>query len=216
MEDSEFDNALVAAALAIAGRDGWSRVSVAAAATEAGLSLGRARARFPVRAMVLLRLGVIADQAALAALSTEASVRDKLFDMIMRRLDVLQANRTGVLALMRAVPADPPLGLLLALSTKRSLRWLLEAAGERSHGLRGELKLRGLLAVWLYTLHAWRSDASADMAATMAALDRALGQAERAAGWLAGHRGTTRAAEAPPPAVDEFPPDTPATAPTVL
>jgi hypothetical protein len=133
---------------------------------------------------LLLRFGRIADQAALAELPGEGSVRDQLFDLIMRRIDVLQAHRAGVLALLHALPHEPPTTVLLACATKRSLRWLAQSAGVDLTGLRGELKLRGLVAVWLLTLRAWQRDETADLSATMAALDAALNRAELAVRWL--------------------------------
>ncbi len=184
MDDDAFDRALIAAGFAQAAELGWRRVTVPAAARAAGLPLARARARFPSRAALLLRFGRIADQAALAELTTDGSVRDRLFDLIMRRIDVLQTHRAGVLALLRALPCEPPTAVLLACATRRSLRWLGQAAGVELRGLRGELKLRGLIAVWLWTLRAWERDATADLSATMAALDQALARAEQAASWL--------------------------------
>src|SRR5689334_17096807 len=105
MEDRAFDQALIGAAFNIIARRGWSHVSVAEAAREGGLPLARARARFPGRAAVLLRFGVLADQTALEGAATTGPVRDRLFDMIMRRMDVLQAHRAGVIALLRGLPA---------------------------------------------------------------------------------------------------------------
>jgi hypothetical protein len=184
MDDDAFDRALIAAGFAQAAELGWRRVTIPGAARAAGLPLSRARARFPGRATLLLRFGRIADQSALAELAIDGTVRDRLFDLIMRRIDVLQAHRAGVLALLRALPCEPPTAVLLACATRRSLRWLGQAAGVELRGLRGELKLRGLEAVWLWTLRAWQRDDSADLSATMAALDQALARAEQAARWL--------------------------------
>jgi len=225
--DAEFDRALVASAFALAGEQGWARLSVAAAARRAGLPLDRARARFPGRLALLARFGRMADQAALAeAASAEAPtggvpelagaapglsgaggadepVRDRLFALLMRRIDVLAAHRAGVLALLRAAPADPPLALWLACATRRSMRWMLEAAGVGTRGLRGELRVKGLVAVWLWTVRAWQADESADLAPTMAALDGALARAERIAGWLGGGtRAVAPAAGVMPPGED--------------
>ena len=75
------------------------------------------------------------------------------------------------------------------------MRWMLEAAGIPTRGIRGELRVKGLVAVWLWTLRAWRADDSEDLSATMAALDAALRRAEQAAEWL-GWRAPE--AEAPP------------------
>ena len=209
MDDAAFDQALTAAAFQLAAERGWRSVSVATAATAAGLPLARARERFPGRAAILLRFGRLADQAALAEVSSDGSARDKLFDLLMRRIDALQAHRAGVLALLRALPADPPTTLLLALATRRSMRWMLEAAGITTRSLRGELRVRGLVAVWLWTIRAWRSDESEDLSATMAALDTALRRAESAAEWL-GWR--TRPTESAPDAAatDQPQPEAPA------
>ena len=156
MDDAAFDAALIAAAFQLAAEQGWRRVSVVAAARAAGLPLARARERFPSRAAILLRFGRLVDQAALTEAPSEGPVRDRLFDLLMRRIDALQVHRAGVLALLRALPADPPTALLLALATRRSMRWMLEAAGIPTRGIHGELRVKGLVAVWLWTLRAWR------------------------------------------------------------
>src|SRR5690242_5704667 len=127
MDDAAFDRALIAAAFQLAAEGGWRSVSVAAAARAAGLPLARARARFPGRSAILLRFGRLADQSALTDAALEGSVRDRLFGLLMRRIDVLQAHRAGVLALLHALPSEPPTALLLTLATRRSMRWMLEA-----------------------------------------------------------------------------------------
>lgn len=184
MTETETDSALIAAALRLAAERGWHRVSVAAAATEAGVSLATARARFPSRLHVLLRFGALADQAALADAPSEGPVRDRLFDLLMRRFDAFQVHRPGVQAVLRALPFDPPLALALSCATRRSMRWMLEAAGVSTAGPLGALRVKGLVAVWLWTLRAWDRDASEDLSGTMAALDTALQRAEQAAGML--------------------------------
>jgi AcrR family transcriptional regulator len=188
MDDLEFDRALITAALELAAQRGWHRVSVAQAARHAGLPLDRARTRFPGRLAVLFRFVRMADRAALATVTEEGAARDRLFDMLMRRIDVLQAHRAGVLAVMRALPCDPPAALLLAAANLRSMGWMLEGAGISATGPFGMLRAKGLLAVWVWTLRAWRRDTSDDLAPTMAALDKALTQAGQAAAWLRARR----------------------------
>ena len=216
MDDDAFDRALIAAGFAQAAELGWRRVTIPGAARAAGLPLARARARFPGRATLLLRFGRIADQTALAELTSDGPVRDRLFDLIMRRIDVLQAHRAGVLALLRALPCEPPTAVLLTCATRRSLRWLGQAAGVELRGLRGELKLRGLVAVWLWTMRAWQRDETADLSATMAALDQGLNRAEQAARWVQG-RSTSETQSEPPaepplqaaPSPEDPPPENP-------
>jgi hypothetical protein len=196
MTDAEFDAALIVAFFRLVGDLGWRRTSVAAAAQEASLPLARARERFPNRASVLLRFGRLADETALAGATTEGSVRDKLFDLLMSRFEAMQPHRLGIQALMRALPFEPVVAVLLACATKRSMRWMLQAAGVGATGLRGEVEVRGLLAVWLWVLRTWEKDDSPDLSSTMAALDTALARAEQAAGWLGGRRGAVSGEDA--------------------
>lgn len=215
MDDSDFDRALIASAFDLAGRHGWRHVSVAEAARAAGLPLPRARARFPGRAAILLRFGVLADQAAVDQSATDGSMRDRLFDMLMRRFDVLQAHRAGVLALLHALPAEPDTALLLALATRRSMRWLLDAAGIDTGGINGRLHANGLVAVWLWAIRTWRHDESPDMSATMSALDHALDRAGQAAQWLPSALRTGTGAPTPEPSSATTPPSPAAEVPIV-
>jgi AcrR family transcriptional regulator len=184
MQNEEFDRALIASAFRVAADKGWPRVTVVEAARAAALPLPRARDRFPSREAILLRWGRHADQEALAEPPSEGPVRDRLFDLLMRRIDAMQAHRAGLIMLLVALPAEPPTALLLSCATHRSMRWMLDAAGCRTDGLRGELAVRGLTAVWLWTVRAWERDDSPDLSATMAALDSGLRRAEQAASWL--------------------------------
>ena len=186
MDTTDFDRAMVAAAFNQAALTGWSGLSIVEAARGAGLPLDQARLRFPGPGAVLLRFGLLADAAALAEPANEPLARDRLFDLLMRRFDVLQQHRAGMMALLAYLPRDPALSLALAGATTRSMAWMLEAAGISAAGLRGSLRAQGLVAVWLYTLRAWRDDESGDLASTMAALDKALDQAERFSGMMGG------------------------------
>ena len=197
MNDSAFDTALVDAAFALGAQKGWRHVSAAAAARHAGLDLARARMRFPCTGSILRHFGRLADATALKGALDEGSVRDILFDILLRRFDFLQSHRAGVLALLKALPACPPLALALAEMNLASMGWLLEGAGVDATGLRGGAKKRGLLLVWLYGLQAWARDESEDLAATMAAVDKALARAEAFA-----TRGSVEG-KAPPPASPE-------------
>jgi len=195
MSESDFDAALIAAAFRHAADEGWQRVTVAAACRAAGLSIAEARTRFPTRTHILLRFGQLADQFALEDAPAEGPIRDRLFDVLMRRFDALNAHRDGVKALLRALPFDPKTALLLACATRNSMRWMLQASGIPATGLRGDLQVKGLTAVWLWGVRAWERDDSADLSQTMAAVDSALGRAEWFTGILDRVRPETRGAE---------------------
>ena len=217
MSDTEFDTALVTAAFRLAGEQGWSGLNVAKAARAAGLPLAEARARFASRGAILLRFGRLADQAALLDAPDDGPVRDRLFDLLMRRFDVLQTHRAGVKALLRSLPSDPATALMLASATQHSMRWMLQGAGITATGPRGAVQERGLLAIWLWAVRAWERDESDDLSGTMAAVDSALQRADRIASWLDGRRaapsppvvssGAGELDPAHPPAAAVLPPD---------
>ena len=188
MSETDADQALIAAAFSLAAEAGWARFTILDAARDAAIPAAEVRARFPGKRTLLRRFGLLADRAALSAASGEGSVRDQLFDLLMARFDTMKPHRAGLSALMRYLPCDPALALELTCATRRSMRWMLNAAGESTAGLRGTVRVKGLVAVWLWTFRAFERDESEDLSATMAALDKALDRAGQAAAWLSGGR----------------------------
>ncbi len=204
MDDDQFDSALLGMAMTQAEALGWRRVTVADAAREAGLPLDRARARFPTRACILDKLGLLADQAALVDDGSGGTTREKLFDLLMRRFDVLQQYRGGVRTVLRGLPLDPALALMLAARTQVSMAWMAQAAGLDTSGIAGSLRVNGLVGVWLQALRGWDGDDSPDLSATMVALDRAL---DRAASFGRFLGGASPIAAAPDPDGEPFTPE---------
>lgn len=189
MKDDEFDLALITAAFTIGAEQGWRHVTPAAAARHAGLELGLAR-KYSGAHSILTRFGQLADRHALTGALTEGPVRDRLFDILLRRFDFLQTQRAGVLALLRSLPLHPELAAWLARETLTSMGWMLEGIDLPAHGLRGEIRKRGLALVWAWGMRAWLSDDSTDLSATMAAVDVALARADQIAGRFT-HEGFT-------------------------
>jgi ubiquinone biosynthesis protein COQ9 len=163
---------------------GWARLSMDAVAQRAKMNLGEVLLHVPTTSHMLARFADHVDRAALkdvGSVDHAQSVRDRLFDLLMRRFDALQKHRPGVVALMNGIMRQPVEAPMLAARLSRSMTTILAAAGVSAHGLRGMGQVVGLKAVYLSALRAWQKDESTDMAKTMAALDRALGYAERAA-----------------------------------
>lgn len=177
--DPLFDRTMIEATLQLAQFQGWQRVSLVDASREAGLPLQQVRQRFPFKSMVLLRLNRQIDDAALCGESYGSTVRERLFDLLMRRFDAMQDYRHGICAVMQAVPRDPALAAFLAATTMESLRWIADAAALDRQGLGGVIRLNTLLAVWSKTLISWEKDNTPDLADTMQTLDKALTRAER-------------------------------------
>lgn len=186
---------IIDAALAIAAESGWNAVTMAAVADLADLALGDVLLFAPTRAHLLVKFMDQLDAANLKGLASsgEGSARDRLFDVVMRRFDLLNQRRDAVRAVITGVPRDPASAAMLACRVGRSAAALLGAAGISAEGLSGFARVQGLKAVMAGALRAWMTDDSADMAKTMAALDKALARAER----LANFRSWRRPADAP-------------------
>ena len=169
------------AALALAARRGWKAVALRDVAAAAGLPLSAVQRRTPSLAAILKALIARVDQAVLLGPKPDpaAGARDRLFDVLMRRLDALAPHKAGVRAIVHDLAADPLAALRLVPRMADSMAWMLEAAGIDGGGWRGRLRANGLAIVYLATLRVWLDDESADGAKTMAALDRALRQGER-------------------------------------
>jgi AcrR family transcriptional regulator len=174
---------IVEAALSLAAAQGWRQTSMADIAGQAGLDLAQVYQALPGKAAVLRQFLQRIDQAMLAdgAAEPEAEARDRLFEVVMRRFDALAPYKEGVAAILRDGVGDPITLACSGLAYRRSLGWMLEAAGIGSSGPCGALRRAGLAAVMAGTVRVWLKDESADMAATMAHLDKQLDRAE----WLA-------------------------------
>ncbi len=109
------------------------------------------------------------------------SPRDRLFDLIMERFDILNEDREGLVAVLDGLKTDPKQLVLSLPHLGRSMSWILEAAGVSTFGWQGGLRIIGLTGLYLKTLRHWMDDESEDMSVTMAALDKNLERAERLA-----------------------------------
>ncbi|MCP5367655.1 MAG: TetR family transcriptional regulator [Hyphomicrobiales bacterium] len=192
-------------ALRLAAERPWDRVSLPDLAAAADLSLADLYALYPTRQSILRAIIARTDQRVLDETPPPGegeSVRDRLFDILMRRFDALSEHRAGILSMARATARDPLAALTTVPSTMRSMAWMLEAAGVPAAGPCGGLRVKGLAAVYAAAFRTWAGDDSPDMARTMAAVDRFLARAEKLSAACA-RRGPGRAASDAPVAEAE-------------
>lgn len=179
---------IVDTALQLIGGRGWRHVTLADIAAASRTSLAELHARYPSKQAIIGAFMRRIDTAMLTGPALEGSPRERLFELILRRLDALKPHRAGVVAVMRGVACDPVAALCIGSGAMRSMGWMLEAAGLESHGLVGLLRRKGLAGVYAVTLRVWQDDDSEDLAKTMAALDRTLKRAEMVMSSLPGLR----------------------------
>lgn len=194
---SDKTDPVIRAAFDLAERLGWRYVSLADIAGESKLSLAELYGLYRSKTDILIAFARAIDMSVLAGAGTppedesvaEESVRDRLFDALMRRFEALGPYKEGLAAVLRDGAGGPVSLLCGGASLLRSMAWTLESVGVGSNGLKGRLRTKGLLAVYLSTLRVWLRDETDDLAPTMAALDRRLARAESIAkGGLPGWR----------------------------
>lgn len=100
--------------------------------------------------------------------------RERLFDALMRRFDLMMPHRAGIAGLERAARRDPILACHLARLTCGSQAWLLESAGISASGLLGRLRAPILAAALWRLLPVFLADEEEGLPKTMAALDETL------------------------------------------
>jgi AcrR family transcriptional regulator len=109
--------------------------------------------------------------------------RERLFDVLMRRIELLGDHREAVRSLLRSARRDPPLALALNTMAVRSQQWMLTAAGIGASGPKGMVRAQGLALLFANVLRTWVDDDD-DNTQTLAALDRELATGQRLAGLL--------------------------------
>ncbi|TXH37356.1 MAG: TetR/AcrR family transcriptional regulator [Rhodospirillaceae bacterium] len=166
---------------------GWRDLSYADIVDSAGLSLATAYRVYRSKIGVLGGFVSEIDQQLLVTLEADpldGNTRDKLFDLIMRRLDLQQGNKPAIDGLLRDLTRSPGEALCIADRLGRSMSLMLEMAGVSTSGLRGFVRTQALTGLYMHVLRTWLKDESEDAAKTMALLDKRLDQAERLLGLM--------------------------------
>jgi len=184
MPRSEARDKIIDALMALASERRWDEVSLEAIADRAGVTLAALRAEYDGRLSMLADFIRSVDEAALSSIDGELAKeapRERLFDLLFARFEALAPHRQAVRNLGRSARRDPILALGLNIIATRSMVWMLAAAAIPAEGLRGAMRAQALAMIWARVLRVWLKDDDPGLARTMAALDRHLREAERAA-----------------------------------
>ena len=174
---------IVDALLALAAKQPFEEIAIRDICAAAGVSLADFRDAFPSKGAVLAGLARRIDRAVLSQgdkeLTREAP-RERLFDVLMRRLDALAPYREALREIVGWLRRDPAAALAVNSTVVNSMRFMLEAAGIDSEGVAGAIKLQGLACAWARIVAVWLDDPEPGLDKTMAELDRELTRGEGA------------------------------------
>lgn len=185
--DASIRRDLARAALSLAATGSWREVTL--------VQLAHAASR-PVSDFYGASLGDAVDAAEeafdraigdnLDELDPNQSVRDRLFELIMRRFEAMEPHRAAVLAMEQGGDRDPVLMAAAHQRHVRCARWVLALSGLEADGMTGNARAQGLGVIIGQARAAWRGDDAGDFAKTMASLDKNLRRAEEMFGRWAG------------------------------
>jgi AcrR family transcriptional regulator len=194
---------LLVTAFELIAEEGWSRLSLVAVARRAGVAPAQVYRELQSRGALLGALSRRIDEAMLGVEEADLTglpPRDRVFELMMARLEALVPFRPGLRRLSREARGDPCLTLGTACRLDRSLAWLQDAAGLRRSGLRARLARQALAAAYAQTIRVWFKDEAADLGKTMAELDKQLRRVEIFAGLREPRARGMPQGEAPEPA----------------
>jgi AcrR family transcriptional regulator len=169
-------------ALELAAERGWRRTTFLDIAAAAKLSPAELHRLYPSKGAILAGFIARIDRAMLDGGAAEGeSVRDRLFEALMRRFEALRPQKPAVETILRDSGTDPVAALCGVKRVLRSMSWALELAGVPGQGILGRARAKGLAALYLACLRVWLGDDTPDLSRTMAALDKGLRRLERIA-----------------------------------
>jgi AcrR family transcriptional regulator len=168
---------IVDALMALAAERRWEDISISEIAARAGVNLAEFRDCFPSKGAVFAAFTRRIDRTVLEGVRDDLvgePVKERLFDILMRRLDAMAPYKHSLESVLEWARRDPLAAAALNRSALNSMRFMLEAAGVDTEGAVGVIKLQGLVLAWSRVLASWLRDEDPGLARTMAALDREL------------------------------------------
>jgi AcrR family transcriptional regulator len=179
---------VVDALMALLAEQPYEDIGLAEIAGQASVSLSDLRSEFgSVFAILAAHIKDI-DRAVLdggkADDMSEDPARERLFEVLMRRIEALAPYKDAIHSLMRSARRHPGLALALNGMAVRSQRWMLTAANIDTAGAKGAIRAQGAALLFARVLAVWVDDDEEGLDRTMAALDRGLASGERWIGFV--------------------------------
>jgi AcrR family transcriptional regulator len=169
--------AIIDALMELAGERSWEDITISDVAARANVSLSAFRDLFPSKGAILSAFNRKIDKIVLDGTTKDLAdepAKERLFEVLMRRLDALAPYKLGLEGISEWLRRDPLAATQVNGLELNSMRFMLEAAAIDSEGPVGTLKLQGLVLAWARVLHTWFTDDDPGFSPTMAVLDQEL------------------------------------------
>lgn len=173
---------IVEALMRLASDRPWVDIEIVDIAQEAGVTLSEMRDLFPSKGAILDGYTRMIDKKVIEGIGTDLAgepARERIFDIVMRRLDAMMPHREALRRISMALRRDTLSMIALNRSGLNSARYMLAAAGVPTEGPLGFVKLQGFVVMLSRVMETWFDDEDETAARTMAKLDEELGRGER-------------------------------------
>lgn len=173
---------IINAMLVLAEETSWRDLKLSAIAAKAKLSLADVAGEFASKGDILAAFMARTDADLLKKIDDDGDVtelpRDRLFDVIMLRLELLEPHKPALRNIARDLRANPQDLATTTGAALRSQTWMLAGAGIEDSGMQAVLKTGGLAYLYARVFQTWLDEEDAGLSKTMAELDRRLRQGE--------------------------------------
>ena len=136
-----------------------------------------------VQNLVLAKMDALDSQSILEtydeiAGSGEVSIREKIIEGLLHRFETYMPFRSQIHQLNKSAYRHPEFAVRLLGGLESAVRRILVMSGDPANGLRGMLRVKGVVGVFLLTSRLWMKEDSSDLSATMKILDQRMSKAE--------------------------------------
>ncbi len=178
---NDLDKVIFESAFSLALENGWRVFSLSdltqAVAEKTSISQTLVRAHCPSKTAILSIFERHIDSIVLAdeiQFSEQDTARDRIFEVLMLRLEAMQEYKPALARISRDLTLDPMSVLATGPTLLLSMAKMLNASGHLTTGLVGVAETHGLLIIWASTFRTWLTDNNPDHSLTMATLDKNL------------------------------------------
>tara|TARA_Y100000590_G_scaffold430544_1_gene544247 strand:- start:1329 stop:1883 length:555 start_codon:yes stop_codon:yes gene_type:complete len=114
----------------------------------------------------------------------ESNKKDMVFEIMMLRFDILQNYRKEVTNIFNSLKKDPKELIFLLPSFLDSMILMAELSKISSKGIKGRIKIKGLLLIYFSSFLIWLDDGTESLEKTMSHLDSSLEKADNFSRYL--------------------------------
>jgi ubiquinone biosynthesis protein COQ9 len=172
---------IIDSAFELAAEHRWNDISLSQISQKSRISLGEMFVEFSGRQSIVDAFLDRIDQETLAAaedVDSEIELRDRFLDLVMMRFEAMASYKAALRSITRDMSTRPEVAIRGVARVARLQRWLIDAVGAHTPGLRGAIKICGLTAIYLDAFSVWLNEDDVGVPRTMARLDRSLQRGE--------------------------------------